>query len=134
MVWTWIRTQEKAKAKLDANKEHALKTVVFSQGLFIKMYDSLSSLANVTSDSICVYLKLFSVTDAKQRSLVRSKMSNICKPNIRQALQNIWHVQLTDAQVNGNIIDNIKPKTQGIQKGFIPTHTHRRNHEATFKP
>ena len=49
-------------------------------------------------------------------------------------LQNIWHVQHTDAQVSRNIIDNIKPETQGIQKGYISTHTHRRNHEATFKP
>ena len=40
-------------------------------------------------------------------------------------MQNIWHVQRTDAQVNGNIIDNIKPITQGMQKGYIPTHIHR---------
>ena len=37
-------------------------------------------------------------------------------------LQNIWHVQHTNAQINGNIIDNIKPKTQGIQIGYIPMH------------
>ena len=49
-------------------------------------------------------------------------------------MQNIWHVQHTDAQINRNIIDNIKPKTQGIQKGYIPKHIHRRNQEATFKP
>ena len=47
--------------------------------------------------------------------------------------QNNWHVQHTDEQVSRNIIDNIKPETQGIQKGYIPTHTHRRNHETTFK-
>ena len=52
----------------------------------MKMYDSLSSLANVTSDSIRVYLKLFSVTDANQQILVRSKMSKIFQPNVRQAL------------------------------------------------
>ena len=46
-------------------------------------------------------------------------------------LQNIWHVQLTDSQVNGNIIDNIKPKTQGMQKGYIQTHIHR---DGTTKP
>ena len=55
--------QERAKAKLDANKEYAHKAVVFSQGLFMKMYESLSLLGNVTSDSICVYLKVFSVTE-----------------------------------------------------------------------
>ena len=52
----------------------------------MKMYDSLSVLTNVTSDSICVYLKLFSVTDANQQRWVRSKMSYILKPNIRHAL------------------------------------------------
>ena len=50
------------------------------------MYGSLSTLANVISDSVCVYLKLFSVTDANQRRLVRSKMSSIFKPSVRQAL------------------------------------------------
>ena len=52
----------------------------------MKVYDSLSSRANVTWVSVCVYLKLFSMTDANQRGLVRSNMSNIFKPNIRQAL------------------------------------------------
>ena len=51
----------------------------------MKVYDLLSHLANVTSDSVCVYLKLFSVTDANQRRLVRFKMSIIFEPNIRQA-------------------------------------------------
>ena len=74
--------QERAKAKLDKIKEHAHRAVVYSQGLFMKVYDSLSSLANVTSDRFCVYLKLFSITDASQWRLVRSKMSNI----IRRAL------------------------------------------------
>ena len=50
------------------------------------MYGSLSTLANVTSNGVCVYLKLFSVTDANQRRLVRSKMSTIFKPNVRRAL------------------------------------------------
>ena len=46
-------------------------------------------------------------------------------------MQNYQHVQHTDAQVSSNIIDNIKPKTQGIQKGYIPTHIHR---DGTMKP
>ena len=33
--------QERAKEKLDKNKEYASKTLVFSTGLFIKMYKSL---------------------------------------------------------------------------------------------
>ena len=63
-----------------------MRALVISQGLFMKMYDSLSVLTNVTSDSIRVYLKLFSVTDANQQRWVRSKMSYILKPNIRHAL------------------------------------------------
>ena len=77
--------QKRAKAKLEKNKEYTCGAVVYSQVLFMKVYDLLSQLANVTSDSVCVYLKLFSVTDANQRRLVRFKMSIIFKPNIRQA-------------------------------------------------
>ena len=55
--------------------------MVISQGLFMKMYDSLSVLTNVTSDSIRVYLKLFSVTDAYQQRWVMSKnlINNLTK-------------------------------------------------------
>ena len=60
--------------------------MVFSTGLFMKMYESLSYLTYISSNSVHVYLKLFSVTDANQRRLVRSKMSNIFKPNITWAL------------------------------------------------
>ena len=52
----------------------------------MKVYDSLTQIANVTSDSVRVYLKLFSVTDTNQFRLVKSKMSNIFKPNVRWAL------------------------------------------------
>ena len=52
--------QERDKANLEKNKEHACRALVYSQGLFMKVYNSLSYLANVTSDSDCVYLKLFS--------------------------------------------------------------------------
>ena len=51
-----------------------------------KLYNDLRELANVTSKNFCVYLKLFSVTDANQWRLVRSKMSSIFKPSMRQAL------------------------------------------------
>ena len=52
----------------------------------MKMYGSLSQLANVMKDSVHVYLKLFSVTDANQLRLVRSKMSSIFKPSVSWAL------------------------------------------------
>ena len=80
------KIQERVKTKLDKNKEHTRKAVNTYQGLFKKIYGLLSTLANVTSDSVRVYLKLFSVKDANQRRLVRSKMSSIFKPSVRRAL------------------------------------------------
>ena len=50
------------------------------------MYGYLISLPNVTSNSVHVYLKLFSVTDINQQRSVRSKISSIFKPIVRQAL------------------------------------------------
>ena len=78
--------QEKAKAKLDKKKKHAHGAVVYSQGLFMKVYNLLSHITNATSNSAHVNLKPFSNTDANQRRLVRSKMSNIFKPNVSWAL------------------------------------------------
>ena len=60
--------------------------MAFSQGLFGKVYEQLSRTANVTSDSIRMFLKLFSVTDSNQRRLVKSKMASIFKPHFRRAL------------------------------------------------
>ena len=60
------RIQEKAKAKASKNKKHASRALLTYQGFFQQMHGFLSTLANVTSDSVCVYLKLFSVTDANQ--------------------------------------------------------------------
>ena len=82
-----VRTiQERAKTQFTENKEHTRKAVNYSLGLFMKVYGLLSKLANVTSDSIHVYLKPFSVTDTNQRRLVRSKMFNIFKPAARRIL------------------------------------------------
>ena len=58
--------QERAKAKLVKNKVHAQNALAYLNGLFMKVYDSLAKSANVTSDSIHVFLKLFSVNDANQ--------------------------------------------------------------------
>ena len=80
------KIQERVKTKLDKNKEHTRKAVNTYQGLFKKIYGLLSTLANVTSDSVRVYLKLFSVKDANQWRLVRSNMSSIFKHSVRWAL------------------------------------------------
>ena len=50
------------------------------------MYGSLTDLANVTSDSVRVYLKLFAVSDKNQHKLVRTKMSSIFRPQVRRAI------------------------------------------------
>ena len=57
--------------------------------------------------------------------MIKLFLQNANGLEIRSMVQNIWHVQLTDAQVNRNIIDDIKPKTQGMQKGYILTHINR---------
>ena len=50
------------------------------------MKDQPLRLANITSYSVYVYLKLFSDTDANQRRLVRSKMLNIFNPDLKRIL------------------------------------------------
>ena len=62
--------QEKARAKAAKNRKHAHRALTTYQGLFQQIYGSLSTLADVKSDSVHVYLKLFSVTDANQWRLV----------------------------------------------------------------
>ena len=58
----------------------------YSVGLIKSLYKALSETANVTCDSIRVFLRLFAVNDTNQRQLVRSKMVNIFKPAVRRAL------------------------------------------------
>ena len=71
--------------------------------------------ANVTRDSICIYLKLFSVTDVNQRRLVRSRMSNTFKPNIRQALnQNTSDSSQVIFSSNSHVFKNLENKKMSI--------------------
>ena len=53
--------QERVKAKLDAKR-----ALAYSNGLFMKVYDSLAKTTNITSNSVHVLMKLFSVNDANQ--------------------------------------------------------------------
>ena len=78
--------QEKARAKARLNRKHAKRAVHSYDGLFPQMNGLLANLTNITSDSVCVYLKLFSVTNANQQRLVRSKISRIFKSSMREAL------------------------------------------------
>ena len=77
--------------------------MAYSQGLFMKVYNLLTQIANVTSDSMCVYLKLFSVTDANQQRLFRSK------PNIRWALnQNVLDFSQGNFGGDSNVVKNLE--------------------------
>ena len=78
--------QEMARTKACLNRKHAKRALHTYDGLFCQMYGPLTNLANITSGSVCVYLRLFSVTDYNQWRLVRSKMCSIFKPNMRRAL------------------------------------------------
>ena len=78
--------QERVQAKLVKNKEHAHRTLFTYQGLFLKMHSLLSTLTNVISNSVHVYLKLFTVSDYNPQRLVRSKMSSIFRPDMGLAL------------------------------------------------
>ena len=78
--------QQKPRDKAVLNRKHAKKALHTYDGLFRSMYCSLANFTNVTSKSVCVYLRLFSVTDYNQQRLVRTKMSSIFKPNFKRAL------------------------------------------------
>ena len=83
---TMATIQERVKAKHTRDNVHAHKALTYSNGLTRKLYASLSETANVTIDSVCVFLKLFAVNDSNQHRLVKSKMVNIFKPHVRRAL------------------------------------------------
>ena len=101
--------QEMARAKACLNRKHANGALHTYDGLFRKIYGSLENLVNVTSDSVCVYLRLFSVTDYNQQRLVRSKMCSIFKPNMRR----VMNTNASDSSQGifggvSNIIKNLK--------------------------
>ena len=50
------------------------------------MYCALADFTNCTSDSVRIFLRLYSVTDFNPRRLVKQKMATIFKPNLRWAL------------------------------------------------
>ena len=50
------------------------------------MYSALVSFANGISDSLRIFLQLYSFTDFNQWRLVKQKMATIFKPNLRWAL------------------------------------------------
>ena len=78
--------QQKARDKATLNREHAYKALNTYDGLFCQMYHALADFANGTSDSVWIFLQLYSITDFNQRRLVKQKITTIFKPNLRQAL------------------------------------------------
>ena len=75
------RIQQKARDKAVLNRKHAKKALHTYDGLFCSMYCLLANCANVTSDSVGIYLRLYSITDYNQQRLVRTKMCSIFKLN-----------------------------------------------------
>ena len=73
------------------------------------MYCLLANFANVTSDSVQIYLRLYSITDYNQQRLVRTKMCSIFKPNLRQALNlNVSDTSLGIFGGTSNVVKNLK--------------------------
>ena len=50
------------------------------------MYHALVDFANGTSNSVQIFLRLYSITDFNQQRLVKQKMATIFKPNLCRAL------------------------------------------------
>ena len=78
--------QQKARDKAVLNRQHAYKALNTYDGLFCQIYCALADFTNCTSDSVWIFLQLYSVTDFNQPRLVKQKMATIFKPNLRQAL------------------------------------------------
>ena len=58
--------QQKARDKAAQNRKHARAALITYDGLFCSMYCSLANFANFSSDSVWIYLRLFSITDNNQ--------------------------------------------------------------------
>ena len=66
--------QQKARDNAVLNRKHAKQALHTYDGLFHSMYCSLANFTNITSDSVCIYLRLYSVTNYNQQRLVRTRM------------------------------------------------------------
>ena len=58
--------QQKARDKAVRNRKHAKAALNTYDGLFRSVYRSLANFANATSDSVRIFLRLYSVTDFNQ--------------------------------------------------------------------
>ena len=65
--------QMKAREKAALNRGHAEKAIRARNSLFCNMYRSLANLANSTSDTIQIFLRLYAVSDFNQWRLVKQK-------------------------------------------------------------
>ena len=78
--------QGKAKDRAALNREHAEKAIKATNGLFINMYWSLADFCNYTSNAISTFMRLYSVSDFNQRTMVKQKMATIFRAEFCQAL------------------------------------------------
>ena len=101
--------QQKARNKAVLNRKHAKKALHTYDGLFHSMYSLLANFTKVTSNSVQIYLRLYSVTDYNQRRLVRTKMCSIFKSNLRRALNlNVSDTSLGIFGGSSNVVENLK--------------------------
>ena len=59
--------QKKARDNAILNRKHAKKALHTYDGLFPSMYHLLANFANITIDSVLIYLRLNSTTDYNQQ-------------------------------------------------------------------
>ena len=78
--------QQKARDKAVLNRQHAYKALNTYDCLFCQMYHALANFANCTSDSVQIFLLLYSLTDFNYQRLVKNRMASIFKPVVRRAL------------------------------------------------
>ena len=69
--------QKKAREKVAPDRDHAYRALNTVEGFFPQMYCALSDFANGTSDSVRIFLRLYSVTDFNQLEPAKEKESSL---------------------------------------------------------
>ena len=78
--------QMKAREKEALNGEHANRAIKTGDGILRHMYCALANFANITSDNVWIFMRLYAVSDFNQRRLVKQKMATILSPVCHRAL------------------------------------------------
>ena len=99
------------------------------------MYCALADFTNGTSNSVQIFLRLYSITDFNQRRLVKQKMATIFKPNLCWALTS-YTVDSSQGIFGGTeqvtkTLEDSKKQTLQIKGGLLAT---KRTGKAGVKP